>query len=141
LPSALRRACSARSANSKNLRRAWTQQPGFQDRPRFAIGLIELVVSAIGISLENPSVVCQMCLRMFARTITRVVEHCRRRRAARKRSIIAHINPTSPGGRLAFGEHWHRGVVAVQSFRREHVGFNPSEDRFEHGAAGTNLVG
>src|SRR5206468_6363908 len=69
----------------------------FQDRPRFAIGLVQLVVSAVCVSLENPGVVGEMRLGMFARSVARVIEHCRRRCGAAARAIVAHINPTSAG--------------------------------------------
>ena len=55
--------------------------------------------------------------------------------------IVAHVNPTSPGIGLAFGQDRHGGVIAVQSFSREDMRFNTPEDRFQHRAAGPDLVG
>src|SRR6266404_1673420 len=113
----------------------------FQDRPRFAIGLVQLVVSAVCVSLENPGVVGEMRLGMFARSVARVIEHCRRRRGAAERAIVAHINPTSAGVSFALRQDRYSGVITVQSFRREDMRFNTPEDRFQHRAAGSNLVG
>ena len=81
-----------------------------------------------------------MCLGMLAGSITRVIEHRRRRRGAAERAIVAHINPRSPGVSLAFGEDRNGGVIAVQAFSCEDVRFNTPEDRFEHRAAGPNLI-
>src|ERR1019366_8184330 len=44
----------------------------FQDRSRFTAGLVELAIAAIGVGLEDASVVGQMRLGMFASPITRV---------------------------------------------------------------------
>ena len=46
-----RRAAAARSASSKNLRRAWAQQPASRiGRPRHRI---ELAIAAIGVGLQD----------------------------------------------------------------------------------------
>src|SRR5450631_4775435 len=82
-----------------------------------------------------------MRLRMLARSIARVIVHRRRRRGAAEWAIVAHINPTSPGVSLALGQNRYGGVIAVQSFRGEDVSFKPPEDRLEHRAAGSHLVG
>ena len=111
-----------------------------QDRPRLAIRLVQLVVSAISVGLENPSVVGEMRLGMLAGAVARVIEHRCRRHGAAERAIVAHVNPTSPGVGLALGQDRHRGVVAMQSFGCEDVGFNTPEDRFQHRAAGPHLV-
>ena len=113
----------------------------FQDRPRLAIGLVELVVSAIGVGLENPGVVGQMRLGMLAGAVARVIEHRRRRRGAAERPIVAHIDPTSPGVGLAFGQDRHGGVIAMQSLGREDMRFDPPEERLQHRAAGPDLIG
>ena len=141
LPCALRRAFSATSAKTKNGRRACTQQAASTIGPRFAIGLVQLVISAISVSLENPGVTGEMRLGMLARAVARIIEHRRRRRCAAERAIVAHINPTSPGIRLALGQDRNGGVVAMQSFGGEDMRFQTPEERFEHGAAGSNLVG
>ena len=82
-----------------------------------------------------------MRLRMLARSIARVIEHRRRRRGAPEWAIVAHINPTSPSVSLALGQNRYGGVIAVQSFRGEDVSFKTPEDRLEHRAAGSHLVG
>src|SRR6195256_485186 len=82
-----------------------------------------------------------MRLGMLAGSITRVVEHGSRRRGAAERAIVAHVNPTSPGVGLALGQDRNRGVIAVQSFGREDMRFYTPENRFEHRAASSNLIG
>ena len=113
----------------------------FQDRPRLAIGFVQLVVAAVSVGLENPGVVGEMRLGMLAGSIARVIEHRRRRRGAAERPIVAHVDPTSPGVGLALGQDRHGGVIAVQSLGREDMGFNTPEDRLQHRAAGPHLVG
>src|SRR5437867_5518477 len=90
----------------------------FQDRPRFAIGLVQLVVSAVCVSLENPGVVGEMRLGMFARSVARVIEHCRRRRSAAERAIVAHINPTSAGVSFALRQDRYSGVITASPCNR-----------------------
>ena len=78
---------------------------------------------------------------MPAGPVARVIEHRRRRIPPAERPIVAHVNPTSPGVGLALGQDRNRGVIAVQSFGREDMRFHTPEDRFEHRAAGPNLIG
>ena len=78
---------------------------------------------------------------MFGGAVARVVEHRRRRCGAPERAIVTHINPTSPRGSLALGQDRHGGVVAVQPFSREDMGFHTLQQRLEHGAAGSHMVG
>jgi hypothetical protein len=111
------------------------------DRPRLAIGLVQLVVAAIGIGLEDPGIAGQMPGRMIAPAIARIVEHRRRRVPATKWSIVAHINPTSPGGGLSRRQHRHARVVAVQPLGGKNVCLHSSQQRCQHGAARPHLVG
>src|SRR6516225_11868783 len=74
-----------------------------QDCPRLAIDLVKSVVAAVGVGLKDPGVARQMCLRMLAATVARVIEHRRRRCPAAKGSIITDINPTSSSIGLALG--------------------------------------
>src|ERR1700755_3013096 len=139
LPCAVRRAFSATSAKE----RATCVDPtrGLQNGAGLAIGLIQLVVPAVGVGLENPSVVGEVGLRMFGGPVARVVEHCRRRCGAAERAIVAQVNPTSPRGGLALGQDRHGGVVAVQPLGREDMSFHAPQQRLEHGAAGPHMVG
>src|SRR5439155_18922524 len=93
-----------------------------------------------GVGLEDPGIAGQMRLSMLAGPIARVVEHRRRRILPAERTIVAHINPTSPGVGLALGQDRHSRVVAVQSLGRENVSLNPPEKRRQHRAATTHLV-
>jgi len=41
---------------------------------------------------------------------------------------------------LAFGQHGHRGVIAVQSLGGEDVCLDPLQQRLQHGASGADLI-
>ena len=110
-------------------------------RPRLAVGLVQLGVSGIGVGLEDPGIAGQMRLRVLAAAIARVIEHrCRRRRPA-KRPVVAHVNPTSPGVGLALGQNRHNGVVAVQAFGGKGVLLDAPDQRRQYRAAAAHLVG
>src|SRR5262249_33308689 len=96
---------------------------------------------AIGIGLKDPGILLQMCLRVLARPIARVVEHRRRRRRPAKRTVVAHVNPTSPSVGLALSQDRYDGVVAVQSLSGEDVALDLPDQRCQHRAAATHLVG
>src|SRR5882724_165503 len=82
-----------------------------------------------------------MRLSMLAGPIARVVEHRRRRIPPAERTIVAHINPTSPGVGLPLGQDRHRRVVAMQSLGRENMSLNPPEERCQRCTTATHLVG
>jgi hypothetical protein len=63
------------------------------DRPRLAVGLVQLVVAAIGIGLEDPGIAGQMPGRVLAAAITRIVEYRRRRVGPGERPVIPYIRP------------------------------------------------
>src|SRR4051812_9482202 len=63
------------------------------DRPRLTSGLVQLVVAAISVGLEDAGITGQMSGRMVAPAITRIVEHRRRWVRAGKRPVIAYIRP------------------------------------------------
>ena len=111
------------------------------ERARLAFGLIEFGVATIGVGLEDPGITGQMRLRVIAAAVARVIEHRRRRRRSAERPVVAHVNPTSPDIGLAFGQNRHDGVVAMQSLGGEHVLLDALDQRRQHGAAATHLVG
>src|SRR6516225_7269749 len=113
---------------------------GLQDRPRLAIGLVEPVVAAVSVGLEDTGVPGQMRFRVLTGSVARVIEHGRRRRPAAKWSIIAHVDPTSPDVSLALGQYRNRRVSTVQPLGRKNVRFDALEDRLEHGATGPDLI-
>ena len=65
----------------------------FQHRTGVAAFAIELVVAAIGISLQDPGPCREMGLRMFAAPVARVVEQGCRWIGSRERAIIADVGP------------------------------------------------
>jgi hypothetical protein len=111
------------------------------DRPRLAVGLVQLVVAAIGVGLEDPGIAGQMPGWMITPAIARIVEHRRRRIGSAERPIVAHVDPASPGDGLARRQHRHGRVVTVQSFGREDVPLHAPQQWFQHGNACPHLVG
>ena len=75
----------------------------FQDRSRRAATLVKLAITFIGVSLEDPGVVGQVCLGMFAGPVARVIEHRPRRRGPAKRLVVPHVDPDPASVGLALG--------------------------------------
>ena len=97
LPSALRRAAGGDIGHDEERPASVHPARRLDERARLAVGLIELGVSAKSVGLEDPGIAGQVRLRMIAAPVARVIEHRRRRRRPAERSIVAHIDPTSPG--------------------------------------------
>src|SRR5207237_328714 len=98
-------------------------------------------VPADGVGLEDPGLVGQMRLGMPAAPIARVIDHRRRRTRPAERTIVAHVNPASPGIGLALGQDRHGGVVAVQPLSGEDMCLDPPEEGCQHRTAATHLIG
>ena len=112
-----------------------------QDKAWTSIGFVELAESAVSVGLQDPGVRGEMALRMFASSITRVVEHGRGRCSAAEGPVVAHIDPCPAGMGLALGQNRHRRVVAVQPLGGQHMGFEAVMERTKGAAAGTHLIG
>lgn len=83
------------------------------------------VVAGIGIGPQDAAELPEMLLWMVARPITgRVEQSCRWCRAA-EGAIAADIDPGAAGVGLALRQDRHRGVVAMQTLRREHMVLDP----------------
>src|SRR5690349_1232590 len=82
-----------------------------------------------------------MPARMLTTPITREVEYCGRRRHPTEWSIIANIRPQSAGDRLAFGQHWHCRVIAMDALSGQHVILDQRHQRAECCRAGADPVG
>jgi hypothetical protein len=54
------------------------------------------------------------------------------RPGAAERLIVADVNPEPAGVGLAFGQHWHGRVVAVQALGRHDMGLDQAPERIEH---------
>src|ERR1700732_227855 len=113
----------------------------FCDWSRRAAGLVELAIAAIGIGLEDSTVVDKMRLWMLAGPVARVIEHGTRRGLSTKRLVVAHIDPDPAGEGLAFGQDRYRGVVAMQPLRAQHVGLKALEQRRQCRRTAADLVG
>lgn len=118
---AFRAAALARSASSKNLRLAWSPTGRLEDRTRGTAGLIEFVVSAKRIGLENSSVSDQVALRMLAAAVSGIIEHRRWWCRAAEGTVITDIDPGAGNIGFALGQHWHGGVVAMDTLAGEYM--------------------
>jgi hypothetical protein len=56
------------------------------------------------------------------------LEECRWRVETAEGRAVAHVDPGSPGGRLALGEHRHRHVVGIYASAGQYVGADPLEE-------------
>jgi hypothetical protein len=101
----------------------------FDDAPRLAIGLIEVIVPAVGVGLQYAAPIGEMAFGMLAGAIARGVEQRRRRAGSAKGPIVANIDPDSAGFRSALGENGNRRVVAMQPFGGENMGFDERVQR------------
>ena len=71
--------------------RLWTYVR--DDRARFAVRVVQFVIAAEGVGLEDPGIVGKMRLRVLAAAIARVIKHRRRRTLSAKGPIVADIGP------------------------------------------------
>ena len=102
--------------------------------------MVELAEPGIRVRLQDARIGGEVPLRVFAPPVGRVVEHRRGRRGATERPVVAHIGPQSSGARLAFGQHRHRGVVAVQPLCRQHVSLDQRHQWRQRRRAGADPV-
>ena len=72
-----------------------------------------------------------MRLRMLAAPVTRVMEDRGGRPGAAERLVIADIDPEPSGVGLAFCQHGHGRVVAVQALGRHDMGLEQAPERIE----------
>ena len=93
------------------------------------------MVAVIGIGLQHARPARKMCAWMLAAAIARVVEHRGRWRTATEGTIVAHVDPASPGIGMTFSEHGYGGVVAVQSLGSKNMALDTTEQRLQYGAA------
>ena len=79
--------------------------------------------------------------RVIARSIPRVAEQSGGRVRTAEGRVVAHIDPGPRRVGLALGQHRYRGVVAVQTLCRQHVGRNQVVQRFQRHGTRAHLVG
>ena len=115
--------------------------PCLDDRTRTSVRQIKLAISVKRVGLEQSGIVGQMALRMLAFAVAGVIEHRRRRRCPTEWLVIPDIDPTSAGIGLAFGQDRHRGVIAMQAFRRQNMGLDKPQHRIQRHAARPHGVG
>ena len=114
--------------------------PGMRPAERAAHGrglmacMIEVVVTAIGIGLQDACPARQVPGRVFHPSVCREVVECRRWRSAAERPVVAQICPEPGRLRAALRQERHGRVVGMQSFGRKNVSTDQIVDRLErHG--------
>ena len=78
---------------------------------------------------------------MLFHTVPRELEECRWRVETAEGPVVAHVDPGSPGGRLALGEHQHPRVVGMYAGAGQYVGADSLDEGTQHGRATTDLIG
>ncbi len=111
------------------------------DGAGIAVAAIEIVVSTIGIGLEDALPAREMPVGVGHFAIAREVEQRRGRRATRERAIVMDISPQTRRLGPAFRQQRHRRVVAVQALSSEDVVTDQRMNRPERGGTGADLVG
>src|SRR6185437_14492212 len=92
-----------------------------RDRSLRTRGVVQLVVAAIGVGLQDTGEALEMPRGMLLPSVARgVIERGRRRRSA-ERPIVANVGPDMSLDRLALGQDRHRGVVTMQPLGGEDV--------------------
>ena len=91
--------------------------------------------------MQDAGVARQMRLRVLAPPIVRVMEDRGGRPGAAERLIVADVNPEPAGVGLAFGQHRHGRVVAVQALGRHDVGLDQAPERIERRRDRAHRVG
>jgi hypothetical protein len=114
---------------------------GGSDRSRRARGIVQLVVAAVGVSLQDTGEAVKMPYGMLVPAIARGIVESGRRRTSSERPIVADIGPDVPLDRLALGQDRHGGVIAVQPFGRQNMALDQRMKRLQNRRTGADLVG
>ena len=101
------------------------------DGPGLSGGMVEIVEPGIGVCLQDPAIAREMPGGVRTTAVAGGVEQggggCR----ATKWPIVAHVGPEPADRRPGFGQHRHRGVVAVDAHGDENV----AADQLHRGAS------
>ena len=109
-----------------------------RDRTLDAPGIVERIVPAVGVGLENAGEAAQVALGVFLPPIARGVVKSGWRGAPTERPIITDIGPDVTGDRLAFCQDRHRGVVAVKPLGGFDMRLDQGVERREGGRRGAD---
>jgi len=82
-----------------------------------------------------------MVLGVIAGPIAGIEEHRCRRIMACERAIVSNIGPQPTRHRLSFGQHRHRGIVAVDTPAGQDMSADEIVERSQNYGAAANLVG
>ena len=112
-----------------------------RNRSLSAPGIVELVVAAIGVGLQDAGEGLKMLHGMLVLSIARGVIQRRRRCVTAKGPVVTDIGPDAPRHRLALGQDRHGRIVAMQSFGCQDVALDQRMKRSQGRCAGADLVG
>ena len=112
-----------------------------EHRRGFAGRIVNAVIAAIGVGLQDAGPARQMPGRMFHSAVGReVIERCRWCPTC-KGPVIPQVSPEPSRLRPTLGHQRHGRVIGVQSFCTENMGADQIVDRLQRGGAGPDLVG
>ena len=114
---------------------------GLDQGTRSSSGIIEILVSGIGVSLEEAGISRQMGLGVLGPSIAGIVEHGRRRVRAGEGPVVAHIGPDPAGLGLPLGQDRNCGVVAMKAAGAEHMRLDERQDGLQRDANRSHGVG
>ena len=100
-------------------------------RSCITVGVVETIVSAIGIRLQHTLPPGQMLIGIGCRAITGELEERGRWRATIPGPIIAHVGPEPGLFRTTPRQKRHGRVVAMQQMSGKHVGLDQGMDRLQ----------
>ena len=102
---------------------------------------IELIIPIIGVGLQDAGIPGQMCLRVLAPAVARVVEHRRRRAGSTKGLVVPHVNPASPRVGLSLGQYRHGRIIGMKTLGRHDMGFDQAKQGIKRRADRSDGIG
>src|SRR5262249_53949743 len=112
-----------------------------RDRSLRTRRIVELIVPAIGICLQDASEGLKMPGGMLVPAITRGVIQRRRWRATVKGPVVTHIGPDVACARFTLGQDRPRRVIAAHPLGSEDMALDQRRQGLKARRAGPNLVG
>ena len=112
-----------------------------EHRGGLVAGMVEVVVTAIGVGLQDTGPARQVPGRVFFPAVCREVIERGRWCPTAEGPVIAQIGPEPGRLRAAFGQKRHGRVVGMQSLGAEDMGADQRLDRLQGDGAGPDLIG
>ena len=114
---------------------------GAEHRRGTAVGMIEVVVAAVGVGLQRALPSNEMPVGVDLLAIGGEVEERCGRSTAREGAVVADVGPEPGLPRCAPSQKRHGGIIATQPFGGQNMGADQIMNRLEGGRASTDLIG